>query len=162
MHLHVICKGSQLESNKSTMSFINKLNNVGLRLQPCLTTIRGWKKKLSPLLTLTAETTLSYLFFNKNIIFWEIPIGPHWEGNSVLCDSPFIICDHSLHRNNTVSILVCINKYTKLKAWANYFIAFLVKLKKTLRSSRIELSVRKQFWFEKKRLFCRLVTIWKQ
>ena len=51
------------------MSFINVLNNVGLRLQPCRTPTRGVNKELSPLLTLTVETTLSYIFFNKDNIF---------------------------------------------------------------------------------------------
>ena len=34
-------KGSQVESNISTMSFPNMLNNVGLRLQPCRTPTEG-------------------------------------------------------------------------------------------------------------------------
>ena len=62
-------KGSQVESNISTMSFTNMLNNVGLRLQPCRTPTEGVNDADSPLFTFTAETTLSYMLFSRNIIF---------------------------------------------------------------------------------------------
>ena len=47
-----------VESNRSTMLFINMLNNVGLRLQPRRTPTKGVNVAVSPLFTFTAETTL--------------------------------------------------------------------------------------------------------
>ena len=62
-----------MESNRSTMSFIDTLINVGLRFQPCHSPTKGVNVAVSLLFTFMAETTLSYMLFSRNIFFGENP-----------------------------------------------------------------------------------------
>ena len=89
LHFPMI-KGSQVESNRSTMSYINTLINVGLGFQPCHSPTKGVNVAVSLLFTFTAETTHT-CFSVEMYSFEKIHISLAYRKGcfSRLCHRPF-------------------------------------------------------------------------